>query len=65
MKRRSRALLRYQFFVIGKKTKTIKVKSPAEERLPAAHLPAELAVGCGGRGDVKSLAHHRSWARAP
>jgi hypothetical protein len=50
-------LLRYQFLVIGYK-KAIKVKSPAEERLPAARLPTELAVRLGGRGDVKSLAHH-------
>src|SRR5205823_14724855 len=34
------------------------LRSSAEERLPGAHLPAELAVRLGGRGDVKSLAPH-------
>ena len=50
--------------VTGRKTKTIKLKSPAEERLPAAHLPTELVVARGGHGDVKSLGHHRCRARA-
>ena len=50
--------------VLKKRTKTIKVKSPAEERLPVAHLPVELVVARGGWGGVKSPAHHRCWARA-
>jgi hypothetical protein len=39
------------------------VKSSEEERLQAAHPAAELAGRRGGRGDVKSLAHHRCRAR--
>jgi hypothetical protein len=35
------------------------LRSSVGGRLPAAHLPTELVVARGGRGDVKSLAHHR------